>query len=620
MEFARKTEMLRIEFRPTKDAERIQVTLNSPVLPLIGGVLQHVQQTLTVADLVPVRIAYAEQVQLCHELEAVGMAVAPDPQPLLALGRRVADLLPVPAQQGIVAAIERSRRRECLLRIVLMCTEETQAVLMVPWELLALPWQAVNRDDFVLQDVAISLVRQVRGTGRQLVPQLNQPLSVQALLADPLDGRQLAYASTYAALAQVLTPEGVRAAWYAGSGTLVALAERLRTRSPQVLHLLCHGDETPLNYGVRHDLIFTHQDGQMQRVSAFELAPLLSLAPRLQLVVLQACHAGSTPQVVAEPVNEHAAGERRAIESIALALVRQGVPAVVAMQGEVGQEAAGAFVQTLYAELSCGKGLDAAVAAGRLAMRAAGASLDWSLPVLYQGSEPVETQTWYTRFADRTDAALQDPVVQRTLRGLLLAWVLVLLVASVSNWLLIPGPRYVSLGALVAPLAAWLSIGLVGPAVIAAGQRWGHRADGLTPELRRAATYAQWAGAYLGFALAGLVSVSLWISLWMLGVFVLLPPPLPLLCFGVGLFGALSFSYVTARSQRRSALTVTPVDGSLYSLATISVILIGALVMMLIPLSVFWLDRIQLNWLLNPGPGGLTLALMLLSITILGSQ
>jgi hypothetical protein len=124
------------------------------------------------------------------------------------------------------------------------------------------------------------------------------------------------------------------------------------------------------------------------------LARVLTVAPELQLVVLQACYAGATAVSTADQ-GEHS---RQVAESIALALVRSGVPAVIAMQGEVTQQAAAAFVRTCYASLARGERLDQAVAVGRIAMRAAGAVVDWSLPVIYQGSQQLGAP-WYTRLA-----------------------------------------------------------------------------------------------------------------------------------------------------------------------------------------------------------------------------
>lgn len=607
---------LRLQILPSADPERYQITLTLPGIPLMGGPARRPATLTSAEEIQPLRKIYEDQITLYHDLELLEVATPHiDPLQLIEIGRRVAQLLPTSARQGLVAAVHRAQKRQRRLRIMLETTTETRNFLAVPWELLVLPIRGESEtgaagEDFLLQDANVSLIRQVRGAGQQTTPQLTQPLAVQAFLAEPMSGMvPIESVSTRTALAQALSAEVAAAAWYAGAGTLAALTERLRVSRPQILHLLCHGEESGTGYGTRHDLIFTHEDGCMQRVSAFDLAPILSLAPQLQLVVLQACHSGTVPRANApESTATQSEGERRTIESIALTLVRQGVPAVVAMQGEVGQEAAGAFVRVLYAELAQGGSLDRAVAASRTAMRVARGVVDWSLPVVYQGSGPVEVATWYTRSADWVEATLLEPTAARAIRGAFLAWVLVLLAGGVARWFLAPASAGADLAALVRPLMAWIGVGLVGPAIIATTQRGARGRDDVPLPILRATRYAQWGGAYLGYALGGLIGLGIWISLWTLGVLALLPAPLTLGLFTGGLVGVLGFSYVIARSQWRSALAITPVDPSIYTLPGIAIIITGALIMIGMPLMVFTLPTSPFAWLLSAEPAALAVA------------
>src|SRR5205814_7914235 len=117
----------------------------------------------------------------------------------------------------------------------------------------------------------------------------------------------------------------------------------------------------------------------------------LTLATDLQLILLHACHAGAN--AVQPEVAALVESERQTSESIALALVRRGAPVVVAMQGAVGQTAAGAFAQACYAAIADGEPIERAIAAGRVAMWSAGGFVDWSLPVVYQGSGQPELDT-----------------------------------------------------------------------------------------------------------------------------------------------------------------------------------------------------------------------------------
>lgn len=616
-------ETAHIAILPAKHPGRYQVSLSVSAIPLFGGPALRPESFISGDAIGPIRAAYEQQVATYHELEVIGVSTPPvDLGKLIELGRQVAGLLPASARQGLVAAARRAWDRGRRLRVMLEVTPETRQFLAVPWEIMVLPLKGAGDagprgEDFLFQDARVSLVRQLRGAGQQTPPRVSQPLAVQTFLAEPRDGRAIDSAATYAALERALSPAAAAAAWYAGPGTLVAIAERLRAARPQVLHILCHGEESPAARGRRHDLILTHQDGFMQRVSAFDLAPLLSLAPGIQLVVLQACHSGSPTWVSAVDVaGEQAEGERRTLESIALALIREGVPAVVAMQGEVGQAAAGAFVQVLYEELAAGSGLEEAVAAGRMAMRPAGGAVDWSLPVVYQGSAPLEDATWYTRAADRLDAAIRQPASARALRGLLVGWALVLLATGISRWLLAPAGAPADLAALIEPLAAWVGVGMVGPAVVAATQRGVRGRDDLPAGIRRSAQYAQWGGAYLGYVLAGLLGLSLWTSLWAVGALAALSAPLPLLLFIGVLLWALWWSYVIARSQWRSALAIAAVDDTTYTPGAIAIILLGAAIMLAAPLGVLTLPDSPFAWLLSGAPAALALAGTLVSFAL----
>ncbi len=606
-------ETLHIQFVPTQNPDQYRVEIQMPSIPLMGALVSTPPRLIPTTEIGEIREMYESQVRDFHQLEIKKMAVSADHQPLLNLGRSIANLLPQRVQEEMVRAIDHARRRGRRLRILLEATPESRQMLAIPWELLALPLSGSGHDDFLLQDAQIALVRQVRGAGRQIQPQVRPPLHVEAFVATPQGGNPIESASTYQALAQVLAPEVLATCWYAGVGTLAVMAERMR-RNPQILHLLCHGEMSPTSNGQRYDLLFTHQDGFTQRVSSYDLAKFLSAAPQLQVVILQACFSGATPTMHAL-----AEGERQAFESIALSLVRQGVPAVVAMQGKVSQVAAGAFVQALYSSLGQGESLDIAVAAGRLAMCANGAALDWSLPVLYQGSGPLDVPTWYTRLADRVDAGIRDASTRRMLRGMLVAWVLLLLLVSLSRALLIPGYAPSDLKILINPLALWFGAGVLGPAIIATCQRGILQYADPPSVNERAIRHAQWMGAYLGYALTSLVVMSLWVTLWTMGLFDLVPLEYAYVLFVLSVGFALGMSYALARSQARSALVVAELDSTLYAWGSLAVVLFAALIMLATPIILFFLSS-PWPWLHQPAALAMSLGVSLLFMLALGDR
>lgn len=614
---------LRIEIEPAVDKEGLyfQVALHQPGLAVLGGPFRQ-RERFQPSDVQTVRLAYEQQLQMMRELAAVGVPVpAADLQRLVNLGRRIAAMLPQMARHGIVAAVQRAQRQRRGLRITLEVApdEATRQLLDVPWELIVLPLTRgaqtdVGGEGFLLLNADIALVRQVQGVGRNTTPALVQPLSVQALAATPLDSQPIMSAPTRAALAAVLSTEIADRCWFDGPGTLAALQEQLRASNPQVLHLLCHGELSDTGRGERSDLLFTHRDGYTQRVSAFDLAPVLTLAPDLQLIILQACDAGATP-LRAQP-SDADERERLAVESVALALVRQGAPAVVAMQGKVRQDAAEAFVRVLYQTLAQGTSLEGAVAAGRIAVWTAGAPIDWSLPVVYQGSGLPHVDTWYTHLADRLDTALHDPAVRRSLRGGIVVLALVAFTAGTLRWLLLPPSAPPALDQLALPLNAWTLLGILLPGIIAATHQGVRARHDLTAAERAAALRAQWMGAYLGYALGGLASMGLLMFLWIIGALAFIPPwSIAALLGGSALISSF-LSYAAARSQVRSALAIAPFAPALFGPASLGLILVAALVLLIAPLGVLLLPGTLLAFLLEPGPAAFALATMLITLVL----
>lgn len=365
-----------------------QVRCVSRGQPTVYGPLG--DSTITIADIQALQRRYERQQHLARELASAGMPTPPpDEQPLLAIGRHVAELLPTDVRQTLIIALQRARRKRHGLRVVLEIAADAPALLGIPWELLALPLDWANEaESFVFLTADTTLVRQIHGLGHFAPLELARPLQLQAFAATPRDAQPIDLQATQAAIPSNRTA----AQWYAGPNTLEALQERLRSTNPQIVHLLCHGEQCDTGLGLpRYDLLLTHADGNTQRVTAIDLARVLSLAPALQMVLLQSCYSGT--------VAVGGAAQQQAVASIALALLRAGVPLVIAMQGEVAQSSAEAFVRACYATLAQGGCVGQAVAAGRIAMRSAGGIADWSLPVIYQGSQPQEQTGWLTRLS-----------------------------------------------------------------------------------------------------------------------------------------------------------------------------------------------------------------------------
>jgi len=144
-----------------------------------------------------------------------------------------------------------------------------------------------------------------------------------------------------------------------------ALADAVATSAPNVLHFVGHGYVDEDGRGV---LVLDDGDGGAEDVSADQLMAIVQ-GSSLRLAVLNACESGASGSGVL---------------GVAQALVRQGLPAVVAMQAPVADDAALAFAATLFKHLAAGRPIDDAVTETRIAAYAVSQdTLDWSIPVLF---------------------------------------------------------------------------------------------------------------------------------------------------------------------------------------------------------------------------------------------
>lgn len=149
--------------------------------------------------------------------------------------------------------------------------------------------------------------------------------------------------------------------------TTRALRAHLR-KEFHIWHFVGHGGFDKA--GKTAQLLFEDQNGEADPVSAMELNIMLNRSG-LRLVVLNACDSG---KLVVEPFH-----------SIAPALIRAQVPAVVAHQFNVPEAATREFVADFYRSLAEGFPIDACITEGRKAvMNSSGlGQADWGIPVLY---------------------------------------------------------------------------------------------------------------------------------------------------------------------------------------------------------------------------------------------
>ena len=148
--------------------------------------------------------------------------------------------------------------------------------------------------------------------------------------------------------------------------TLSDLGEKLSSGTFHVLHFIGHGGVDTAGEGV---LSFEDSTGGLAPVSGLQLGAVLKLQPSLCLVVLNAC--------------EGARDGTLPFAGVAQSLVRQQIPAVIAMKHPIRDQDAIRFSRRFYAGLASGGSVDRALRLALIGLEANHQGTEWSTPVLY---------------------------------------------------------------------------------------------------------------------------------------------------------------------------------------------------------------------------------------------
>jgi hypothetical protein len=243
-------------------------------------------------------------------------------------------------------------------------------------ELAALPWEFLfdpRLGDFVALSVNTPLVRYIALPQPVEPLRIKLPLRVLGMVASPKGVVALDVAKEQqqidAALRDLQEDGHLKLDWLGGQ-TWDALQREIRRNHFNVFHFIGHGGFDPTSdEGL---ILLADADGAPYRLPATDLAMLLADEPSLRVVVLNSCEGAQ-------------GGTRDIFASTASILVRRGVPAVLAMQYAITDQAALAFSRAFYEAVADGEPMEAAVAEGRKAVRLAiPGTLEWATPVLYQ--------------------------------------------------------------------------------------------------------------------------------------------------------------------------------------------------------------------------------------------
>jgi tetratricopeptide (TPR) repeat protein len=245
--------------------------------------------------------------------------------------------------------------------------EGAPALAEIPWEYL----YAEGLGRFVVMSSDTPLVRYLDLPKGAAPLTVEPPLRVLVMVSSPSDLDPLDVEREVELLRQAtadLTAAGVLELEIVPHARLRTLQHQLRVAEYHVFHFIGHGV-----YDEKEDdglLMLEDDEGRSRGVSGLDLGVLLHDHHSLRLAVLNACE-----------------GARGSVENplggVAQSLIRQGLPAAVAMQFEISDEAALVFAHEFYLAIGDGYPIDAATVEARKAIFASGNDVEWGTPVLH---------------------------------------------------------------------------------------------------------------------------------------------------------------------------------------------------------------------------------------------
>jgi CHAT domain len=257
-----------------------------------------------------------------------------------------------------------ARREERGLRITLHLTQ-------VP-ELMDIPWEYLyDAPSFLSISAWTPVVRYLDLPFPHTPLAVKPPLRVLGMVSSPDDCEPLDVEEERARLERSLAPlvaDGRVEIDWTEHGSLRSLLRRLHRDTYHVFHYIGHGayDEAAQD-GV---VLLEGPSGGSEQVNGSRLGTVLCDHRPLRLAVLNACEGARS-------------GRTDPFAGVATSLVQRELPAVIAMQFEITDEAAIVFSEYFYDALALGYPVDTALANARQGVYADGNDVEWATPVLF---------------------------------------------------------------------------------------------------------------------------------------------------------------------------------------------------------------------------------------------
>jgi len=252
------------------------------------------------------------------------------------------------------------------LRIRLRMTEAPE-LADLPWEFL----YNARSGSFLSLKAETPLVRYLE------IPELISPLRVELPLrllivfSSPKDKLQLNVADELQKLLDATSRARASGSLVVDTlphATLKSLQNKLQESPVHILHFIGHGDFKESTQ--ESILFFEDESGNSKEISGEFLALVLGNHPSLRVVVLNACHGARSS------LKDPFAG-------VSQTLLRRGLPAAIAMQFAITDEAARVFAEAFYEAIANHYAVDAALVEARTALYVDGLGAEWGTPVLF---------------------------------------------------------------------------------------------------------------------------------------------------------------------------------------------------------------------------------------------
>jgi hypothetical protein len=273
---------------------------------------------------------------------------------------------------GLVRCLDAAHEQNARVRVRLRLSDASELATL-PWEYLY--WGEPDHDYFLALSDKLSVVRFPERTEAVSALPVRPPLRILVVVASPSDLAPLDGGAEWTLVETALKPAIDRGRLELDRcvpATLDQLDLLLRQRTYHVLHFIGHGAfAAPAGTNEKvGTLVLENGTGRSATIDSRRLSWLIHNHDTLRLVVLNTCEGAR-------------AEDGDALTGLAQRLVQTGVPAVIAMQREISDEAARVLAEEFYRVLGEGEAIDTALTSARTRLMSVGSQIEWATPALY---------------------------------------------------------------------------------------------------------------------------------------------------------------------------------------------------------------------------------------------